>query len=102
MTLENKIKNQIYFMNPFRVKLTIVNNYHCFGYQEKASFQSRKLQGIRFNDSRGRVDFIFVGSEAQVISNVSTTSQELPSSSSTTIISYNNERSNSLRSIVIQ
>ncbi|CAH8266601.1 unnamed protein product, partial [Arabidopsis lyrata] len=49
----------------------------------------------------GRVDFVFVDNEAQEIINVSPTSQELPSST-TTSISHSNERSNSLRSIVIQ
>ncbi|KAG7558602.1 hypothetical protein ISN45_Aa05g002440 [Arabidopsis thaliana x Arabidopsis arenosa] len=49
----------------------------------------------------GRVDFVFVENEAQEIINVSPTSQELPSYS-TTSISHSNERSNSLRSIVIQ
>lgn len=72
-----------------------------FGYQGKPSLESRKLKGIRFNDSRGRVDFVFVDNEAQEIINVSPTSQELPSST-TTSISHSNERSNSLRSIVIQ
>ncbi|XP_019085877.1 PREDICTED: uncharacterized protein LOC109126623 [Camelina sativa] len=60
---------------------------------------------------RSRVDFVFVDNEAQEITNesqeipnVSTTSQELPSSSSspTTLIAHSSERSNSLRSIVIQ
>ncbi|KAG7635731.1 hypothetical protein ISN45_At02g002340 [Arabidopsis thaliana x Arabidopsis arenosa] len=50
---------------------------------------------------QARVDFVFMDNEAQEIRNVSPTSQELPSSS-TTSISHSNERSNSLRSIVIQ
>lgn len=81
-----------------------MNNYCRFGYQEKPSLESRKLKGIRFNDSKGGVDFVFVDSEAQEISNASATSQQLPSSSSssTTFTAHCNERSNSLRSIVIQ
>ncbi|EOA23329.1 hypothetical protein CARUB_v10019331mg [Capsella rubella] len=78
----------------------------------KPSLESRKLKGIRFTDSRGRVDFVFVDNEAQGITNESqeitnvssTTSQELPSSSFShaTLTAHSNERSNSLRSIVIQ
>lgn len=48
------------------------------------------------------VDFVIVDSEAQEISNVSSTSQELPSSSSTSFNAHCTERSSSLRSIVIQ
>lgn len=39
-----------------------MNNYCGFGYLEKPSLESRKLKGIRFNDSRGGVDFVFVDS----------------------------------------
>lgn len=50
-----------------------MNNYCLFGYLKKPSLESRKLKakGIRINDSRGGVDFVFVDSEAQKVSNES-------------------------------
>ncbi|XP_010518587.1 PREDICTED: uncharacterized protein LOC104793860 [Camelina sativa] len=62
------------------------------------------IAGTTLRSRRSRVDFVFITNESQEIPNVSTTSQELPSSSAspTTLTAHSSERSNSLRSIVIQ
>ncbi|XP_019099581.1 PREDICTED: uncharacterized protein LOC109132428 [Camelina sativa] len=92
--------------------------YGKLSFGKSAEEPNIPIAATALRSRRSRVDFVFVDNEAQEITNeaqeitnesqeipnVSTTSQELPSSSAspTTLTPHSSERSNSLRSIVIQ